>query len=262
MEKNEIELLKIKRREERQKKVAEKSLERGQRTPGRIEYNSVYLDPDYEGRIRNIIKYTREGYTVKEIADFMNCDEEYIKMLIGFCSKWFTEEQLASFANKRKQQEAKAPVKDRDENVKPTNNKRINEELDVINDSLKMMRLSAQREDELQLSGVRNVGTQKRKKFAKVLTRIYNLGGDVNNEDIEILLDMLYTTPDIVTTGNIRFLVLNAFKKGGKEETSKMIDELRVSLRESEFCYMLSDYDSWINGKSKSLGNKRERDAR
>lgn len=244
-----IEELKQNRRIERQKLVEEQKKERIQRAEIRRLSNTHRNDRSFEDEVRKVIKYTREGYTVSEIASVMNCDEDHINLLIGTCRKWFSEEQLKKFREKRK------PLVNK-ENKKEDIKGPKSENIGVLKKSLKMIRTMAQKEDEIILAGENNVGTKKRKSFLQCLTKLFNYGSSIEENDIDLALDMIYTSPELANKGNIRFLVLNAVKTGGVESAQNIIDELRVSLGNSEYSILLSDYQNWISGLSRNPERK------
>lgn len=218
-------------------------------------------------------EYVKQGYMYEEIAKKMNYSVGYLSDLrkIAIADNiWFTKEAIKEFKVLRKKREERErqrvqkeeqerlekerKEKERLEKEKQAKLEREQKEYKKIKrlklreyeEEYNKYRKLAKEEDKLELYGEENVQTEGRKKFIEILISLNNLGKLISDKDIEIVINTLYTYPEIANKDNIKLLILDANKKGGLKSSEKMIMELADILRKTKFYEPLVQYRIWI----------------
>ena len=132
------------------------------------------------------------------------------------------------------------------EAIKKALNKERKRKIKSYAEIYKTYKKIAQKEDRLELDGVDNVTTEGRRKFIEILIDLHNLEADISDKDIELVMNTFDMYPEIANEDNIKFLILEANKKGGLKSATIMIDELSNTLRYTKFYKPLIEYKGWV----------------
>ena len=199
--------------------------------------------------IKTLIKCAMQGYTLTEIANLMNTNLSHINELIETCKaedNWFSPEVLKNFRTQRRIKEAEAKGGKTDSKKK---GRKSNESSKYS--KIKSLRILAKREDRKEYNGEEYVTTTAREEFMNLLVEMSKDGIIVSEEDMNLVVDTIYTYPQLAKRDCIKFLVTNAGKLGGIEATHAMTAELMSSLRHTEYYEPIVGYMSWVKKKMK-----------
>ncbi len=217
-------------------------------------------------------EYIKKGYNNKEISKEMGYSLSYLNNLRGLAvadNIWFTKKQIARFKRLREAREAKEELarqkiekkeQERIEKEQKQREKELKKEKEIeeekekqrkrkikgFQQEYKAYRKVAKKEDKLELDGEENISIDGRKKFIDILMKLHELNAEIPENDIQIVLDTIYSYPEIANKDCIKFLISDANKKGGIKSAEKMTIELMDVLRNTNFYKPLVEYNSWI----------------
>lgn len=258
------ELASIQEQKEKEKAKAKRKVERERRKEQKRKVEEEQF------RIKKgawtLLKYREEGYTYKEISEKMNYSISYLIALKRKANELFAdEESLKEFTQLMKIREEKAKQEEQirldkerreaDKAVKEVEaihkafQKERRRKIKGYAESYKKYKKEAKKEDNLELDGEQNVPTEGRKRFIEVLIELHRLEANISDNDIEITLNSFYMHPEIADKKSIKFLILDAYKKGGIQSAKRMNIELINALRETKFYTLLIEYNKWIKEK-------------
>lgn len=214
-------------------------------------------------------EYIGQGYTYKEISTKMNYSTSYLQKLTRIALNdniWFTKEDIKEFKRLREKREALEREKTRkkeqkrqererreaekaikeEENARKALDKERRRKIRSYNENYKRYRKLAKREDKLELDGEENVTTEGRRKFIGILINLQALEANISDKDVKIVLNAFDVHPEIADKKSIRFLLLDANRKGGIKGAERMIIELSNTLRYTKFYNPLLQYGRWL----------------
>ena len=220
--------------------------------------------------ISELKEYVENGYSLTKSAEKMFCSLTRVRALVQKAkekNEWYSDKEIEDFKykNKLKKLEEKKNKKYGKENSSLSKNKEIEkeklevevkvkkdeeikdfEESKVISKEVnleelkkeceieyKNFRRKAILEDKKEIDGKKNVSLEGRKEFSKVLIKMYKLDLKVSEEDIELVLNAIYLHSDFADKEILKFLILDANKKGGLKAAKERVSELCELLKKS-----------------------------
>lgn len=210
-----------------------------------------------------LLKYREEGYTYKEIAKKMNYSSSYLTILKRKADEIFADrgvlyeftqliELMEAKAQREEQErldrerkEAEKAIREQEELSKAFNKER-KRKIKGYADTYKKYKKVSEKEDEFELDGKENVPTEGRRKFIETLVTLHNLDTDISDEDIEFVINVFDTHPEIADKDSIKFLISDANKKGGLQSVISVMNKLTNALQDTKFYEPLVEYKRWL----------------
>ncbi len=255
----ELALIQEQKRKEQKKARRKKERERKKEEERKREENQFRIKKE----AFELLMYRKEGYTYKEISEKMNYSVSHLTVLKRLADKIFADKedleefsQLMKFKEKKEQQQeqvrlkreqkqAKKEIKEQ-ETVSKAFAKERKRKIKGYADAYKRYKKVAKKEDDLELDGEEDVSTEGRRKFIETLTALHNLEADIPDKDIELVINAFDMHPEIADKASIKFLILDANKKGGLQSAKSRINELSNTLRDTKFYKPLVEYGRWL----------------
>lgn len=214
----------------------------------------VKLQEKRSNVLKEIIKYTKLGYTLSEIASIIGYnlnDVGLIKKEYSEKHGWFSQKEIKQFREKRRNKEEKERLK------KQKEGKKVERKLESAKKHLIKARKAAKKEEKLEIDFEEDNSNLSRKKYLEIVTQFYNDFGYIEEEDIELVKKFINSSAEIANKDIIKAIIMNSYKNGGIQETIKSINELAQYLWETEYGQYLSKYRLWLR-KLELLSKVRE----
>lgn len=222
--------------------------------------------------IRKLRECIENGDTYAEASKNMSYSVAYLQHLKKLAianNLWFTDDEIKEFKRKRKiREEEERKRAEEEEQARLDKERKERERLEKeeeerirafdkerkrkirgFSKEYKEYRREAKKEDKDELNGEENISAEGRKKFIEVLIKLHNLDADIPEKDIEIVLNVIHIHPEIVRKDIIKFLILDANKRGGAKSAEKMISELTDILMYTPYYSTLIEYRKWLKAQ-------------
>ena len=113
----------------------------------------------------------------------------------------------------------------------------------------KILRKRARYEDKLELDGEENVPFKYRKEFTDLLIKLAKIGASISDKDIEIVYNTIYMHTEFIEPKYLKFLIMQANKKGGIVNAERTVTSLMSELRETKYYKPLLEYKTYIKNQ-------------
>ncbi len=270
----EEELKEIEKRKLQEKNRKKKKQERNKKRKKAEERKKRTLKEQQrvQQEIRKLRECIENGDTYAEASKNMSYSVAYLQHLKKLAianNLWFTDDEIKEFKRKRKireeeerkraeekeqarldkeRKERERLEKEEEERIRAFDKER-KRKIRGFSKEYKEYRREAKKEDKDELNGEENISAEGRKKFIEVLIKLHNLDADIPEKDIEIVLNVIHIHPEIVRKDIIKFLILDANKRGGAKSAEKMISELTDILMYTPYYSTLIEYRKWLKAQ-------------
>ena len=112
-----------------------------------------------------------------------------------------------------------------------------------------ILKMDAKRENKAEFDG-RNATNSGRRDFIKVLVELHNLGTNISEDDMNIVLDTFYMHSELANAEVIKMLIANSYKNGEWNAAEDMTVKLIERLDETKFRKPLGKYRVWLRKMS------------
>ena len=119
-------------------------------------------------------------------------------------------------------------------------------ELKELERRYKITRKAAKAEEKLDFEGEEDVPVTGREAFYQVLKKSHQLDKLIDEKDLALIKNALYTHPEFVDKDKIKFILDVAYKRGGLAKVEDNVNEFLSLFRDTIYLAPLQQFKKWL----------------